>query len=222
MSVTTRPSPSGALSGDPTPSRVVDEQAQRIGGRIRQMRRSRGLTLVQLAERTGLSHPFLSQLERGHARPSMVSLDRIASALGTTQVQLIAAGDPGRRAPDDGRPDVLRAAEGARTEFPHGEVRLLTRGRRAFDPIEWRGANTDLGDYFRHREDEFIYVVSGSLTLDLEQDGMVRLEAGDSVYYRGGTAHRWCSPDGSPYHLVVVKQQPDAMKKPDDEPQEGA
>ncbi len=75
-----------------TPSRVVDEQALRIGSRIRELRRRRGLTLVRLAERTDLSHPFLSQLERGHARPSMVSLERIATALGTTQVELLAAG----------------------------------------------------------------------------------------------------------------------------------
>ena len=192
---------------DHASSRVVDEQAERVGTRIRELRRSRGLTLVQLAGRTGLSHPFLSQLERGHTRPSMVSLDRIAKALGTTQVELIAAGGPGLPDTDIGRPDVLRAGEGARNRFPHGEVRLLTRGRRAFDPIEWTGTATEFGDYFRHPEDEFVHVVSGALLLDLEQDGTVRLDAGDSAYYPGGTAHRWCSPDGSRFHLVVVKQK---------------
>lgn len=193
---------------DPAHSRVVDEQSERVGGRIRELRRARGLTLVQLAARTGLSHPFLSQLERGHTRPSMVSLDRIAKALGTTQVELIAAGAPGLPDAEAGRPDVLRAGEGARNRLSNGEVRLLTRGRRAFDPIEWIGSNTDFGDYFRHAEDEFVHVVRGALLLDFEQDGTVRLEAGDSVYYPGGTAHRWCSPDGSPFHLLVVKQQP--------------
>ncbi|WP_206786814.1 helix-turn-helix domain-containing protein [Amycolatopsis sp. MtRt-6] len=188
-------------------SRVVDEQAERVGACIRELRRSRGLTLVQLAGRTGLSHPFLSQLERGHARPSMVSLDRIAKALGTTQVELIAAGAPGLPDTDVGRPDVLRAGEGARNQLPNGEVRLLTRGRRAFDPIEWTGTNSEFGDYFRHAEDEFVHVVSGTLLLDLEKDGTVRLDAGDSVYYPGGTPHRWCSPDGSRFHLVVVKQK---------------
>ncbi|MDQ4503439.1 XRE family transcriptional regulator [Sinomonas sp. ASV322] len=213
------PAPSAgapSLHVEPAPSRVVDEQAERIGSRIRQMRRSRGLTLVQLAERTGLSHPFLSQLERGHTRPSMVSLDRIAAALGTTQVQLLAAGDPAQGGVTDGAPDVLRAGEGARSEFPNGEVRLLARGQLAFDPIEWRGANTDLGDYFRHPEDEFIYVISGSILLDLDREGTVRLDPGDSVYYRGGTSHRWCSPDGSPYHLVVVKQKPEATSLEDE------
>ena len=61
--------PGGAVAvtvkeADHASSRVVDEQAERVGTRIRELRRSRGFTLVQLAARTGLSHPFLSQLER--------------------------------------------------------------------------------------------------------------------------------------------------------------
>ena len=50
---------------------------------------------MRLAELSGLSHPFLSQLERGHARPSMVSLERIARALGSSQLELIAAAGTG-------------------------------------------------------------------------------------------------------------------------------
>lgn len=191
-----------------TASRVVDEQAERIGGRIRQLRRERGLTLVRLAALTGLSHPFLSQLERGHARPSMVSLQRIADALGSTQVELIASGDPLRRDPDDPRPDVLHAGEGARIPFLGGETRVLAHGARAFDPQEWVGTGTEPGDYFLHGEDEFLYVVAGAVLLDLGAAGIERLEAGDSVYYKGGTQHRWFSADGGEYRVVVVKQKP--------------
>ena len=39
------------------------------------------MTLKQLGEAAGLSHPFLSQLERGLAQPSMASIERIARAL---------------------------------------------------------------------------------------------------------------------------------------------
>ena len=59
-----------------------DVQAERIGSRIRRLRHARGLTLVQVAESAELSHPFLSQLERGLARPSIGSLEKIARALG--------------------------------------------------------------------------------------------------------------------------------------------
>ena len=175
---------------------------------MRALRRAHGLTLIQVAERTGLSHSFLSQLERGHTRPSMVSLERIARALGTSQVELLAAGDPEQRHPDDPRPQVLRATEGARGPFAQGEARLLVRGARAFEPLEWVGANTDPGDYYDHDEDEFLYVITGDVLLDLAEEGTTRLGPGDSAYYRGGTPHRWRSSDGSPFRLIVVKQKP--------------
>ena len=193
--------------------RIVDGQSRRIGAHIRTLRRARALTLVQLAELTGLSHPFLSQVERGHSRASMVSLEKIATALGTSQVELLAAGAEQTRSPDDRRPEVLRADEGARGPFSSGEARLLVHGgAHAFEPLEWVGENTDLGPYFEHHEDEFLYVLGGSVLLDLggadAEAGVLQLGPGDSAYYRGGTPHRWCSPDGSRFHLVVVKETP--------------
>jgi transcriptional regulator with XRE-family HTH domain len=192
---------------DETSPRIVDDQAALIGSRIRSLRRAHGMTLVQLAGLTGLSHPFLSQLERGHARPSMVSLERIARALGSSQVELLAAADLERRSPGDTRPDILRASEGIRGPFAEGEARLLAHGARGFEPMEFVGANTDPGDYYEHEEDEFIYVMRGSILADFADRGRFVLDAGDSIYYFGGTPHRWSSlsPDG--YHLFLVKQK---------------
>ncbi|MGN6761526.1 MAG: helix-turn-helix domain-containing protein [Leifsonia sp.] len=202
------PTPAGGDTGSRVPgSRVIDEQAARIGSRIRSLRRSHDMTLVQLAALTGLSHPFLSQLERGHARPSMVSLERIARALGSSQVELLAAADLERRSPGDTRPDVLRATEGVRGPFAEGEARLLAHGARGFEPLEFIGANTDPGDYYEHEEDEFIYVMRGSILVDLADRGRFVLDAGDSIYYYGGTPHRWNSLSGDGYHLFLVKQK---------------
>jgi transcriptional regulator with XRE-family HTH domain len=190
-----------------TKTDAVDERALRMGEHIRSLRRSRGLTLVQLAERAGLSHPFLSQLERGHTRASMVSLERIAVALETSQIELLAAGDAEVRRADDPTPEILRADDGPRGPYSQGEARLLVHGGvHAFEPLEWEGSNTDPGDYFEHREDEFLYVLSGSVLLDLGEAGVSRLEPRDSAYWRGGTKHRWCSADGRLFRLVVVKQ----------------
>jgi transcriptional regulator with XRE-family HTH domain len=208
---TTRLDAADPATAEPGADRVVDEQARRVGAHVRALRRAARMTLVQLADRTGLSHPFLSQVERGHSRASMVSLEKIAGALDTTQVALLAAGAPVRRAPDDRRPEVLRAGEGARGPFSSGEARLLVHaGPHAFEPLEWKGDNTDLGEYFEHLEDEFLTVLGGSVLLDLRGQDVLRLGPGDSAYYRGGTGHRWCSADGSAFHLIVVKETPRA------------
>ena len=59
----------------------VNEAASCLGARVRELRHERGLTLKALGRSAGLSHPFLSQLERGLARPSVASVERIAEAL---------------------------------------------------------------------------------------------------------------------------------------------
>lgn len=53
-----------------------------IAATLKARRKKLGLTLQQLAEKSGLSAPFLSQAERGLATPSIVSLMNLARALG--------------------------------------------------------------------------------------------------------------------------------------------
>jgi len=59
-----------------------------IGDNIRRMRKSKGMTLKQLARRTQLSISLLSQIERGESSPSISSLYKIAIALSMKMSQL--------------------------------------------------------------------------------------------------------------------------------------
>ncbi|MBD8078868.1 helix-turn-helix domain-containing protein [Cellulosimicrobium arenosum] len=181
----------------------LDRSVTRLGQRIRTLRHAHGLTLVQLADATGLSHSFLSQVERGHARLSMSSLFRVATTLGTTQQVLLAEAT----ATTASASPVLRRTEEASASAGGGTVRALAAaGDRPFDPLEYTGTSQDLGEYWLHDEDEFAYVVEGRVLLDL--DGTVDLlEPGDSVFYPSGTRHRWASADGGPYRLLAVKQR---------------
>ena len=52
-----------------------------LGNEIRQLRKVRGLTLLQLAAATGKSVGFLSQVERNLTRPSVAALQDISEAL---------------------------------------------------------------------------------------------------------------------------------------------
>lgn len=58
--------------------------------RMRELRKERGWTLQQLADRTGLSIPHLSDLERGKKQITTGSLERIAQALEVPAYLLIA------------------------------------------------------------------------------------------------------------------------------------
>ena len=176
----------------------TEDVGLRLGGAIRARRRQLGMTLVEVAASAGLSHPFLSQLERGLARPSMRSLTAIAATLGTTAQALMAESElpaaPGT-APDTEPVSVVRRApdEVPPVDSPGGSVRRpLVRGERAMLPVEFNGAPPEFDEYYRHDGDEFVYVVAGLIEVDIE--GSCHMAAaGDSLYYAGGLRHRWRS-----------------------------
>lgn len=184
-----------------------DVQAERIGSHIRRLRHARGMTLVQLAEASLLSHPFLSQLERGLARPSIGSLEKIARALGSSQLELLSSAEEAGDA-CDAPVALVRADEGSRGHYAEGEGRMLVHGdQRRFHPMALAGENREFGDAFSHAEDEFLHVVEGTIEVDLGDRGRFTLGPGDSLYYVGGTPHRWRSLDAG-YRLFVVKEHP--------------
>ena len=60
---------------------VVSNAAHDIGGYIRAQREAAQVSVRQLAEKAGVSNPYLSQIERGLRKPSADVLSQIAKAL---------------------------------------------------------------------------------------------------------------------------------------------
>ncbi|WP_159766391.1 helix-turn-helix domain-containing protein [Streptomyces sp. HM190] len=158
------------------------EQPLRVGAAVRRRRRTLELTLSAVAERSGLSVPFLSQVENERARPSKPSLERIADALGTTAVELLAAADPACSV------DVVRAEDDCLAP-PVSRARSLVRGHHQLHAMEFTGDH-DEGREVQHRNDELMYVVEGAV--EVEAEGRAhRLGRGDTLYMSGGVRHRW-------------------------------
>lgn len=172
-----------------------------LGTSIRERRRGLDLTLVALADLAGLSQPFLSQVENGRAAPSIESLQRIATALGTTPQALFAGHD----APAD-EPVVVRAADTAVAVHSAGESmrRLLLPGDAPFHVVELVGLPRQFREHWRHDGFEAVYVVAGPV--DAEIDGSVRvLASGDFVSFRADLAHRYRSRAGAAARLLLVE-----------------
>lgn len=187
-----------------------NDDAERLGASIRARRKRLGLTIVQLAARAQLSHPFVSQVERGLARPSLDSLGRMAHALGTSQIELMSgsaidAGEPGAK---------LSRAETSTGTYGMEEARILVRGDTRFTPIDVRGSHRDRGEYYVHEEDEFVTVLAGTVDVDLGDEGLFTLGVDESLYFPGGTPHRWGSHDGEPYRMLVVKERLRPYRRP--------
>jgi transcriptional regulator with XRE-family HTH domain len=57
-----------------------------VGSAVRAARRRAGMSQNELAERAGTSQPSIARLEKGQVSPTVITLDRVARALGTELV----------------------------------------------------------------------------------------------------------------------------------------
>lgn len=158
--------------------------APRVGPAVRARRKQLGRTLADVSTRSGLSVPFLSQVENGRASASLRSLQLLADALDTTAVALLAAAE------DAARVDIVRAGTNTLDDGSAGTVRPLVRGDRQLHALEFTGT-TEHGDRtFQHANDELCYVVSGAARVRAGAEEF-RLEAGDALYWTAGVPHSW-------------------------------
>jgi ribosome-binding protein aMBF1 (putative translation factor) len=103
---TAPPAPPAATRGPEAFARYERARtAIMVGSAVRAARRQAGLSQVELARRAGTSQPSIARLERGLVSPTVVSLDRIARALGT---ELVIDFEPVSQTPG-GRPPQRRA-----------------------------------------------------------------------------------------------------------------
>jgi XRE family transcriptional regulator, regulator of sulfur utilization len=68
---------------------AADDRSGDVGARVRALRESMGLSLRDLAERSGVSAPMLSQVERGETSPTLSVAARMAAGLELSLSQLL-------------------------------------------------------------------------------------------------------------------------------------
>ena len=177
-----------------------DESDVEFGARLRALRRERGLTLVRLAAACGLSHPFLSQIERGKARPSLGSMSALAKALDCPVSQLL--GPPSHPA----EPSLVRWRDAERSEaFPGGPAahRLSAPG----GTISARVIEGVVGwtDELAHEGRELVYVIDGTLDIEVGQK-RYRLTPGDAIRFPAPLPHREKAAAGSRLLNLVAEK----------------
>ncbi|MGN0077231.1 MAG: helix-turn-helix domain-containing protein [Coriobacteriales bacterium] len=158
--------------------------AESLGSRIKALRKTRGLTLTVVAEQTGLSVGFLSNLERDETSPSIANLHKVCAALGVTINDLLTP--PAQRCAA-----VVRAASRPLI-FEQGEGALsysaMTAGDTSLKATCMRLNTGEWVHYAPHDHDELGIVASGSMEMHLADEDLL-LSAGDSVFIPAGTMH---------------------------------
>jgi len=136
---------------------------------------------------TGLSGPFLSQLENGRAMPSIVTLHRTADALGITAQALLADDDAALVS-------VVRSGEGKAFEFGDGGAVLsflMRTSHRMEVTLTVAEPGFSQSEYLEHVGDDMIYVLEGQIEVEVAKYRTETLGAGDSIGYPSTIPHRW-------------------------------
>lgn len=156
-----------------------------LGKRIRSMRFRRGLTVQQLAEASGLSKGFISQVENDRTSPSLATLRDLARALDTTVAYLVVEDE---QAPyvvrQISRPRIQHDGNGARMEVLSMQPRRnleLTLAELPAGAQTPNGSGTVLGELCMVCLDGRVTVTCGEHTLVLEK--------GDSCHHDGQLPH---------------------------------
>ena len=169
-----------------------------LGRELRELRKARGHTLATLAELSGKSIGYLSQIERGKAKPSLKTLQIIGRILGVRVGWFFREGEPG-----PGKRYVVRADAHRRLTYTSlwtddylQEVNTLISpdlDRKVAMGLTSLEAGASSGDDDYALESEVsCYILSGALTLHI--DGEVhRLEPGDAYFVPEGVLHHYCN-----------------------------
>ena len=72
-----------------TKPQEVTKKNWKLGRSIRKIRKAKGLTQEQLAEKIGTSTPWIGHIETGREVPNLTMLQKIAHALGVKVKELI-------------------------------------------------------------------------------------------------------------------------------------
>ena len=175
-----------------------------VGKRVRALRESMDLSLRDLAERSGVSAPMLSQVERGDTSPTLTVAGRIASGLDLTLSQLLRLDEAEHVVVVPKGSGRTREREGHRTE----ELTPALPGQRAdvsrhtLAPSATTGGPKDPPMHEAGAR-ETALVLSGELTLVVDGDSRTLAE-GDAVTFDADLPHHFENRDHAPCEFVAV------------------
>jgi transcriptional regulator with XRE-family HTH domain len=186
---------------------VIDqlEHQIQIGPRVRALREAMDLSLRDLAERSGVSAPMLSQVERGETSPTLAVASRIAAGLELRLSQLL-------RLDEESSVSVVRRSERRRGGGAAGHAfEILTpplpgqRAELSRHVLAPGAATGGEGDPPMHEPGsrEIAVIESGTVTLQIDGSEHALFE-GDTVTFDADLAHRFENPGPGEAVLLAV------------------
>ena len=160
-----------------------------VGGRLRRIRETYGMSQRALAKRTGVANGLISMIELGRTSPSVATLKKILDGVPLTLAEFFST-DP---APHDEqivyRADELSEIGNDAISYRQVGSNLHDRALQMLHEKLQPGADTGV-DLYRHDAEEGGVVIHGQLELTVDGQSFV-LGPGDAYYFNSRIPHRF-------------------------------
>jgi transcriptional regulator with XRE-family HTH domain len=177
-----------------------------IAQRVREYRLQLGLTVGQLADRSGLSKGMLSKMENAQASPSLATLARLSTALSVPITSFFRGLDEER--------DVLYVKAGQGMDIQHPGSRAGHRyqilgsmrgpSKRMEPVLVTLMERSEVFPAYQHPGTELLYMLAGRMEYGVGSSTYV-LEPGDTLQFSGEVTHGPTKLDTLPIQFLTVK-----------------
>ena len=187
----------------------VDVLALEIGGKVKELRLKRGLTLKNVSDDTGLSKPLISQIENNRVMPPVATLLKLSRSLKVSPSYFFQDAE----ALDNVA--VTRKAERQAVARPHHRKTGVGyayqsleahKSDKHMEPFWVTFEVMDEGEmaFFSHEGEEFVQVFSGKLEFRT-RDQVYSLDPGDTLYFESNIPHafRALGPESAQALIVI-------------------
>ena len=179
---------------------ATESRRPAVGREVRRWRQERGLTLAQVAERSGLNVGYLSQIENDKASPSLESLAALAEAIDVPITWFLLESAP--------PPRVVRASERRRWEGPGGlEIQEVDGGiPRDVRIVLATSAPGRSSGLHAHAGDEHHIMLSGRLRVT-QGDHSFELGPGDYLVWDATIPHDAENIGDEPATILIISHR---------------
>lgn len=182
----------------------VESEIAAISERIRHWRAQEGLTLQELASRSGLATSTVQKVETGQMVPSVAVLLKVARGLGRRSSELM----------QEGAPELTRVHQ-RKGEHPRTGGRRASYERLSADlpnpSLEmWRlslAPGSSSGGQIQYDGEEIVVCERGRVTFLIGEERVV-LAAGDSLHFKADVPHSWTNEGRTPAVFTVTGTLP--------------
>jgi len=195
--------PQAQALAEPATTALADDGDQRLGETIRLMRQRAGLSIQEVAKRTGLSSGMISQVERALATPSVRTLRLLSIALGVPISYFFEDHEPVSPARYIVRKNDRRLLRLTASGVVKEALTPAEKGEIEFYELTLNPGGSSGSDFVRHTGEKAGYVLAGKLRLWLDHEAHV-LEPGDSFRFPSTVPHMFDNPTQQVARVIWV------------------